>query len=169
MMNIFRPCHDLFLPRYRSHQQCIESEYAETTLSSATGNWTLSESASSVSRNQVPSVISSSIPSSASQYINESISDLHSESVRSHGSGGSKGHHKEKTVVTYFLGLEPIPYRTSLPGNNITLGQFKTLITKKGNYRYDFLYIAMHFVITLQSWRFFCYSIKRSHSTIAND
>ena len=113
----------------------MEPEYAETTLSSATGNWTLSESASSVSRNQVPSVISSSIPSSASQYINESISDLHSESVRSHGSGGSRGHHK--TVVTYFLGLEPIPYRTSLPGKNITLGQFKALITKKGNYRYD--------------------------------
>jgi len=122
----------------RSHQQCIDPEYAETTLSGATGNWTLSESASSVSRNQVPSIISSSIPSSASQYINESISDLHSESARSHGSGGSKGHHKDKTVVTYFLGIEPIPYRTSLPGKNITLGQFRTLITKKGNFRYFF-------------------------------
>ena len=112
----------------------MDPGYAETALSTTSGNWTLSDSASSVSRNQVPSVISS-IPSSASQFINESASDVQSDSVRSHGSGNSKGHRKDRTTVTYFLGLEPIPYRTSLPGKNINLGQFKQLITKKGTFR----------------------------------
>eukprot|EP00794_Sanderia_malayensis_P008965 gene8965-9922_t len=123
---------------HHSHQGYMETAYADTALSTTSGNWTLSDSASSASRQQVPSVVSSSIPSSASQFLNESISDLPTESMKSHGSGSSRGHRKDKTVVTYFLGLEPIPYRTSLPGKNITLAQFKPLITKKGNFRYFF-------------------------------
>ncbi|XP_053706793.1 axin-1 [Synchiropus splendidus] len=41
------------------------------------------------------------------------------------------------TVAYYFCG-EPIPYRTSVKGKIVTLGQFKELLTKKGNYRYFF-------------------------------
>ncbi|ESO89221.1 hypothetical protein LOTGIDRAFT_98136, partial [Lottia gigantea] len=42
------------------------------------------------------------------------------------------------TVVGIYFGAEPIPYRHTLPGRNITLGQFKTLITKKGTFKYFF-------------------------------
>ncbi|KAK6187750.1 hypothetical protein SNE40_005707 [Patella caerulea] len=42
------------------------------------------------------------------------------------------------TVIGIYFGTEPIPYRHTLPGRNITLGQFKTLITKKGNFKYFF-------------------------------
>lgn len=38
------------------------------------------------------------------------------------------------TVAYYFCG-EPIPYRTSVKGRIVTLGQFKELLTKKGSYR----------------------------------
>lgn len=123
--------------RHHSHQG-MEQVYSETAPSTTSGNWTLSDSASSVSRQQVPSVVSSSIPSSASHFLNESASDVQTESLKSRGSGSSKGHRSDATVVTYFLGLEPIPYRTSLPGKNITLSQFKPLITKKGSFRYFF-------------------------------
>uniref|UniRef100_A0A3Q3K3W2 Axin-1 n=1 Tax=Monopterus albus TaxID=43700 RepID=A0A3Q3K3W2_MONAL len=37
------------------------------------------------------------------------------------------------TVAYYFCG-EPIPYRTSVKGRVVTLGQFKELLTKKGHY-----------------------------------
>ncbi len=122
-------------PHHSHHGYMHQPVYAETSLSTTSGNWTLSDSASSASRQQVPSVVSSSIPSSASHFLNESTSDIPTESIKSQGSGNSKGNKKEKTIVTYFLGLEPIPYRTSLPGKNITLAQFKTLITKKGTFR----------------------------------
>ena len=39
------------------------------------------------------------------------------------------------TVVGYYFCDEPIPYRTTIAGNNVTLGQFKQHIAKKGNYR----------------------------------
>jgi len=39
------------------------------------------------------------------------------------------------TVVGYYFCDEPIPYRTTLPGTSVTLGQFKQLLSKKGNYR----------------------------------
>lgn len=38
-------------------------------------------------------------------------------------------------MAYYFCG-EPIPYRTLVKGRVVTLGQFKELLTKKGNYRY---------------------------------
>ncbi|XP_077979898.1 axin-1-like [Glandiceps talaboti] len=44
----------------------------------------------------------------------------------------------KSTVVAYFFCSEPIPYRTSIPGKEITLAQFKSLITKKGDYQYVF-------------------------------
>lgn len=39
------------------------------------------------------------------------------------------------TVVGYYFCDEPIPYRTTIAGKNVTLGQFKQHIAKKGNYR----------------------------------
>jgi len=42
-------------------------------------------------------------------------------------------------TVTYYLWGEPIPYRTSVPGKSVTLGQFKTLLPpRRGNYRFCF-------------------------------
>ncbi|KAK7940537.1 hypothetical protein WMY93_003863 [Mugilogobius chulae] len=42
----------------------------------------------------------------------------------------------EKMTVAYYLCEEPIPYTTSVErGRVVTLGQFKELLTKKGNYR----------------------------------
>ncbi|KAF7663525.1 hypothetical protein LDENG_00208230 [Lucifuga dentata] len=48
------------------------------------------------------------------------------------------------TVAYYFCG-EPIPYRTSVKGRVVTLGQFKELLTKKGNYRYYFKKVSDEF------------------------
>ncbi|NWS01033.1 AXIN1 protein, partial [Motacilla alba] len=41
----------------------------------------------------------------------------------------------ENIVVAYYFCGEPIPYRTLVKGRVVTLGQFKELLTKKGNYR----------------------------------
>lgn len=49
------------------------------------------------------------------------------------GSGAS--HPCENIVVAYYFCGEPIPYRTLVKGRVVTLGQFKELLTKKGNYR----------------------------------
>ncbi|XP_071107823.1 axin-1-like isoform X1 [Haliotis cracherodii] len=43
-----------------------------------------------------------------------------------------------ETIVGIYFGQEPIPYRHVFPGRCITLAQFKTLITKKGNFKYYF-------------------------------
>lgn len=44
----------------------------------------------------------------------------------------------EMTVIGYCYSGETVPYRTKLAGRDITLRQFKSLISKKGNYRYFF-------------------------------
>jgi len=38
-------------------------------------------------------------------------------------------------VVGFYLGDEAIPYRTTVEGHSVTLGRFKQLISKRGNYR----------------------------------
>ncbi|KAE8300471.1 Axin-1 Axis inhibition protein 1 [Larimichthys crocea] len=48
------------------------------------------------------------------------------------------------TVAYYFCG-EPIPYRTSVKGRVVTLGQFKELLTKKGHYRFYFKKVSDEF------------------------
>ncbi|KAM3863659.1 axin-1 [Diretmus argenteus] len=48
------------------------------------------------------------------------------------------------TVAYYFCG-EPIPYRTSVKGRVVMLGQFKELLTKKGSYRYYFKKVSDEF------------------------
>ena len=50
-------------------------------------------------------------------------------------SGGSSAPPCENIVVAYYFCGEPIPYRTLVKGRVVTLGQFKELLTKKGNYR----------------------------------
>ncbi|XP_078415096.1 axin-1 isoform X1 [Cetorhinus maximus] len=51
----------------------------------------------------------------------------------------------DNIVVAYYFCGEPIPYRTSVKGRVVTLGQFKELLTKKGNYRYYFKKVSDEF------------------------
>ncbi|XP_034781863.1 axin-1-like isoform X1 [Acipenser ruthenus] len=51
----------------------------------------------------------------------------------------------ESLVVAYYFCGEPIPYRTSVKGRVVTLGQFKELLTKKGSYRYYFKKVSDEF------------------------
>lgn len=48
----------------------------------------------------------------------------------------------EFTVVGYQFVGDSVPYRTKLAGKNIVLRQFKSLITKKGNFRSDIYFIS---------------------------
>lgn len=81
----------------------------------------------------VPSVTGSSLMSSVSH------SDSISKDSGFSGSVKRKDKHNNNDdliTVTYYLWGEPIPYRTSVPGKSITLGQFKTLLPpRRGNYR----------------------------------
>ncbi|CAL9693073.1 unnamed protein product [Knipowitschia caucasica] len=59
---------------------------------------------------------------------------------------GGKKQPYEKMTVAYYLCEEPIPYTTSVErGRVVTLGQFKELLTKKGNYRYYFKKVSDEF------------------------
>lgn len=49
--------------------------------------------------------------------------------------GGGNTQTCDNIVVAYYFCGEPIPYRTLVRGRAVTLGQFKELLTKKGNYR----------------------------------
>lgn len=49
--------------------------------------------------------------------------------------GGGSTQTCDSIVVAYYFCGEPIPYRTLVRGRAVTLGQFKELLTKKGNYR----------------------------------
>ncbi|XP_075686792.1 axin-1 isoform X2 [Rhinoderma darwinii] len=51
----------------------------------------------------------------------------------------------DNVVVAYYFCGEPIPYRTLVKGRVVTLGQFKELLTKKGNYRYYFKKVSDEF------------------------
>lgn len=87
--------------------------------------------AAGISHDRALSVAGSSMFSSVS----------HCESMsKDSGFTGSVKRIKDKDrndiVITYFLWGEPIPYRTTLPGRCVTLGQFKTLLPpRKGSYR----------------------------------
>lgn len=60
----------------------------------------------------------------------------HSSTGRSGGSGSSRTQ-KNTTSVTYYFGVDPIPFRITIPTLEVTLGQFKDQ-TKRGNFRYFF-------------------------------
>uniref|UniRef100_A0A8C2WQ06 Axin-1 n=1 Tax=Cyclopterus lumpus TaxID=8103 RepID=A0A8C2WQ06_CYCLU len=51
----------------------------------------------------------------------------------------------DNITVAYYFCEELIPYRTSVKGRVVTLGQFKELLTKKGNYRYYFKKVSDEF------------------------
>uniref|UniRef100_A0A674GHV4 Axin-1 n=1 Tax=Taeniopygia guttata TaxID=59729 RepID=A0A674GHV4_TAEGU len=59
--------------------------------------------------------------------------------------GGGAAQPCENIVVAYYFCGEPIPYRTLVKGRVVTLGQFKELLTKKGNYRYYFKKVSDEF------------------------
>ena len=48
-------------------------------------------------------------------------------------SGASSSGHQ--TVVAYYFCNETIPYRTVVPFKNVTLAQFKALLTRRGRFR----------------------------------
>ncbi|PAA85788.1 hypothetical protein BOX15_Mlig022218g1 [Macrostomum lignano] len=50
-------------------------------------------------------------------------------------------------TIGYFLFGEPVPFRCTWPGREITLGQFKQLIAKKGSFRYFFKKRSDEFVV----------------------
>uniref|UniRef100_A0A8B9KHX0 Axin-1 n=1 Tax=Astyanax mexicanus TaxID=7994 RepID=A0A8B9KHX0_ASTMX len=58
---------------------------------------------------------------------------------------GMKKQPCENIIVAYYFCGEPIPYRTSVKGRIVTLGQFKELLTKKGSYRYYFKKVSDEF------------------------
>ncbi|XP_030728206.1 axin-1 isoform X4 [Globicephala melas] len=59
--------------------------------------------------------------------------------------GGGSAQSCDSIVVAYYFCGEPIPYRTLVRGRAVTLGQFKELLTKKGNYRYYFKKVSDEF------------------------
>ncbi|XP_078736704.1 LOW QUALITY PROTEIN: axin-1-like [Lampetra fluviatilis] len=54
------------------------------------------------------------------------------------GEGGPAGGGGGGVVVAYYFCGEPIPYRSRVRGDSLTLAHFKELLTKKGNYRFYF-------------------------------
>ncbi|XP_060116784.1 axin-1 isoform X1 [Heteronotia binoei] len=60
-------------------------------------------------------------------------------------SSSSSSQPSENIVVAYYFCGEPIPYRTLVKGRVVTLGHFKELLTKKGNYRYYFKKVSDEF------------------------
>ncbi|XP_040085283.1 axin-1 isoform X3 [Oryx dammah] len=59
--------------------------------------------------------------------------------------GGGSAQPCDSIVVAYYFCGEPIPYRTLVRGRAVTLGQFKELLTKKGNYRFYFKKVSDEF------------------------
>ncbi|XP_063790889.1 axin-1 isoform X1 [Pseudophryne corroboree] len=72
--------------------------------------------------------------------------DLSESQLKPQKKGGSgSGQPCDNIVVAYYFCGEPIPYRTMVKGRVVTLGQFKELLTKKGNYRYYFKKVSDEF------------------------
>ncbi|XP_010074378.1 PREDICTED: axin-1 isoform X1 [Pterocles gutturalis] len=90
---------------------------------------------------QCPALVTcrSPVPSVCAPNLSESMVKPH----KSPGSGSSQP--CENIVVAYYFCGEPIPYRTLVKGRVVTLGQFKELLTKKGNYRYYFKKVSDEF------------------------
>uniref|UniRef100_A0A8D1MF12 Axin-1 n=1 Tax=Sus scrofa TaxID=9823 RepID=A0A8D1MF12_PIG len=76
------------------------------------------------------------------------VSDLElseAETKSQRKAGGGSAQPCDSIVVAYYFCGEPIPYRTLVRGRAVTLGQFKELLTKKGNYRYYFKKVSDEF------------------------
>lgn len=67
--------------------------------------------------------------------LSRSLVFLHSRLKPQKRPGSGTSQPCENIVVAYYFCGEPIPYRTLVKGRVVTLGQFKELLTKKGNYR----------------------------------
>jgi len=71
------------------------------------------------------------------------------------------------TVVGYYFCDEPIPYRTTIHGKNVTLGQFKQHIAKKGNYRFvPCTTICIHIMEDFS--QFFCHMTLCKHGIMVS-
>ncbi|XP_052510221.1 axin-1 isoform X1 [Budorcas taxicolor] len=76
------------------------------------------------------------------------VSDLElseTETKSQRKAGGGSAQPCDSIVVAYYFCGEPIPYRTLVRGRAVTLGQFKELLTKKGNYRFYFKKVSDEF------------------------
>ena len=69
-------------------------------------------------------------------FLRKKSSSSSSTSKNRHSAPTGGEEKKTSVTVAYYFCNDPIPYRTTLPGEKVTLAQFKTLISKKGNYRY---------------------------------
>lgn len=91
------------------------------------------------------SVMESSLPGSARKQRDIEASPLHNYAPSSSSSGIGNASHASvakseagKTVCIYSMPHEEIAYKIQIPHSQVTLGQFKTHLGRKGNYRYFF-------------------------------
>lgn len=121
----FTCANEMFYFSSRSHLPDTDtSSYREKNIASSCCSTT--DFSSYGHHKAAPSVTGSSLMSSVSHSDKDSGFS---------GSTKRKGRH-DTVTITYWLWGEPIPYRTSLPGKCVTLGQFKTLLPpRRGNYR----------------------------------
>ncbi|KAH0632094.1 hypothetical protein JD844_020157 [Phrynosoma platyrhinos] len=73
------------------------------------------------------------------------LSESEGKSQKRPGGSAVSSQPCENIVVAYYFCGEPIPYRTLVKGRMVSLGQFKELLTKKGNYRYYFKKVSDEF------------------------
>ncbi|KAJ4944255.1 hypothetical protein JOQ06_012800 [Pogonophryne albipinna] len=101
-------------------------------------------------RNNPSSSVSPALPGSSSTQVQPSHPFIQDPAMppnpakQRHKSSGKRQVCENMTVAYYFCG-EPIPYRTSVKGRVVTLGQFKELLTKKGHYRFYFKKVSDEF------------------------
>ena len=90
------------------------------------------------------SVISANSVKRAERQLDANISHLSDSSVGHQSDSRSsvtlskpkrKSNSSKGTTVTYTFCSEAVPYRISVPGKDITLGQFKAALSKKGDFR----------------------------------
>lgn len=124
-------------PRQRSGGMSETSSHRGRNSASSnvsTVDFTDHKHAPGISNDRALSVAGSSMLSSVSHCDSMSKDSGFTGSVKK-----CKDRDRNEIVVTYFLWGEPIPYRTTLPGRCVTLGQFKTLLPpRKGSYRFYF-------------------------------
>ncbi|CAL1296420.1 unnamed protein product [Larinioides sclopetarius] len=60
-------------------------------------------------------------------------------------STSSPAGNSDMTIIGYSYGRDSVPYKSRFPGKNITLKQFKSLLSKKGNFKYFFKRVSDDF------------------------
>lgn len=108
-----------------------------TTSTSLTIASTTNTTSSNDHHQQHPHNQSSTSANTASQSTHSSSTSA--VSGTSNSTPGSSGICTNSLVIGYYMGDDPVPYRSLWPSSEITLGQFKQLIPKKkGLFRYFF-------------------------------